>query len=96
MGLGAARVGDVHACPASDGPKPHVGGPISPPGCIKVLIEGLAAARVGDKAVCTGPVDSITKGSLTVRIGGKFAARETDLCSHGGTITKGALKVLIG
>ncbi|PMP77167.1 MAG: type VI secretion protein, partial [Roseiflexus castenholzii] len=28
----AARVSDMHTCPLSDGPKPHVGGPIMPPG----------------------------------------------------------------
>ncbi|KXK21522.1 MAG: hypothetical protein UZ18_ATM001000281, partial [Armatimonadetes bacterium OLB18] len=33
MSFPAARVTDMHTCPMSDGPKPHVGGPILPPGC---------------------------------------------------------------
>ena len=44
----AARVGDMHTCPMFDGPKPHVGGPILPPGAPTVLIGGMPAARVGD------------------------------------------------
>ncbi|HEV3418383.1 MAG TPA: PAAR domain-containing protein, partial [Pirellulales bacterium] len=90
----AARVTDMHACPASDGPKPHVGGPILPPGGITVLIGSLPAARMGDKATCVGPPDTILKGSLTVSIGGKPAARMGDTCSHGGTIVKGLPTVM--
>ena len=45
----AARVGDMHTCPMSDGPKPHVGGPILPPGAPTVLIGGMPAARVGER-----------------------------------------------
>jgi uncharacterized Zn-binding protein involved in type VI secretion len=65
----AARVGDMHACPASDGPKPHVGGPILPPGCPTVMIGYMPAARVGDQATCTGPPDAIAMGCATVLIG---------------------------
>jgi uncharacterized Zn-binding protein involved in type VI secretion len=65
----AARVGDLHACPMSDGPKPHVGGPILPPGCPTVMIGNQPAARVGDKATCTGPPDVIATGEATVMIG---------------------------
>ncbi len=68
-GMPAARVGDMHTCPMSDGPKPHVGGPISPPGSVTVLIGGLPAARMGDQAVCTGPPDAIVVGCMTVIIG---------------------------
>ena len=46
----AARITDMHTCPMFDGPKPHVGGPILPPGAPTVLIGGLPAARVGDMA----------------------------------------------
>lgn len=92
---GAARVGDMHTCPLSS-PNPHVGGPILPPGCITVLIEGMPAARVGDMATCTGPPDAIVKGSGTVMIGGMPAARMGDLTAHGGTITLGSFKVIIG
>jgi len=61
-----------------------------------VQIGKLPAARMGDKATCTGPPDSILKGSVTVMIGGKPAARMGDSCSHGGTIVKGEPTVMIG
>lgn len=68
-GLPAARVGDNHVCPMSDGPKPHVGGPITGPGSPTVLIGGQPAARMGDMAQCAGPPDSILKGAPNVLIG---------------------------
>lgn len=92
----AARVGDMHICPMFDGPKPHVGGPIIPPGCPTVFIGGMPAARVGDMATCTGPPDMIAKGSATVMIGGMPAARMGDMTAHGGSITLGCPTVLIG
>ncbi|CAA9262248.1 MAG: hypothetical protein AVDCRST_MAG95-2356 [uncultured Adhaeribacter sp.] len=92
----AARATDMHICPLSDGPKPHVGGPIMPPGCPTVLIGGLPAARVGDMATCAGPPDSIVQGSATVQIGGMFAARQGDLTAHGGVIAVGFPTVMIG
>ena len=52
----------MHTCPLSDGPKPHVGGPILPPGAPTVLIGGMPAARVGDMATCVGPPDAIAHG----------------------------------
>ncbi len=92
----AARAGDMHTCPMSDGPKPHVGGPVLPPGCPTVLIGGMPAARVGDMATCAGPPDTIIKGSATVLIGGMPAARMGDSTAHGGTIIIGFPTVLIG
>jgi len=92
----AARITDFHTCPLSDGPKPHVGGPILPAGCPTVFIGGLPAARVGDLAACAGPPDSIVKGSATVQIGGMFAARQGDATAHGGIIAVGFSSVLIG
>ena len=92
----AARLGDLHTCPVSDGPKPHVGGPILPPCCTTVRIGGLPAARVGDMATCAGPPDVITFGSFTVKIGGLNAARQGDLTAHGGVITMGFPTVQIG
>lgn len=91
----AARVGDPHVCPMMDGPKPHVGGPISPPGCPTVLIGGMPAARMGDMAICVGPPDTIIKGSATVLIGGMMAARALDNCAHGGMIVMGCPTVII-
>jgi uncharacterized Zn-binding protein involved in type VI secretion len=67
-GMPAARVGDMHACPLSDGPKPHVGGPIVN-GSVTVLIGNMPAARMGDMATCVGPPDTITGGFPTVLIG---------------------------
>ena len=88
----AARVTDMHICPMQTvvGPAtvPHVGGPVLPPGSVQVMIGGMPAACVGDNCICTGIglTDSIVKGSATVKIGGKFAARQGDSTSHGGTI----------
>ena len=92
----AARVGDMHVCPMVNGTVPHVGGPVMPPGCPTVLIGGMPAARVGDMLVCTGPPDTIIKGSATVMIGGMPAARMGDTTAHGGTIVAGCPTVIIG
>jgi len=92
----AARVGDMHVCPMVNGTVPHVGGPVMPPGCPTVLIGGMPAARVGDMLVCTGPPDTIAKGSATVMIGGMPAARMGDSTAHGGTIVVGCPTVMIG
>ena len=92
----AARITDMHVCPMSTGPVPHVGGPILPPGAPTVLIGGLPAAKVGDMAVCTGPPDSIVAGSGTVMIEGMPAARMGDSTAHGGSIVLGCPTVMIG
>ena len=96
----AARITDMHTCPMQDptpvGPKPHVGGPILPPGCPTVLIGGLPAAGMGDPATCVGPPDAIAKGSATVLIGNRPAARMGDSMAHGGTIVVGFPTVMIG
>jgi uncharacterized Zn-binding protein involved in type VI secretion len=77
-------------------PIPHVGGPITGPGCPTVLISKLPAARVGDLLTCVGPPDTIVKGSTTVLIGGVPAARMGDLTAHGGSIVLGCPTVIIG
>jgi uncharacterized Zn-binding protein involved in type VI secretion len=79
-----------------DGPKPHVGGPIMPPCEVTVLTGKLPQARLGDMATCAGPPDMIVKGSFTVLVGKKPAARMLDNCAHGGMIVKGEFTVLIG
>lgn len=96
MGQPAARINDMHVCPMTTGPVPHVGGPILPPGEPTVLIGGMPAAKVGDMATCTGPPDSIVAGSSSVLIGGMPAARMGDSTAHGGTIVLGEFTVLIG
>ncbi len=96
MGKPAARIGDMHTCPMVTGTVPHVGGPIIGPGCPTVLIGGMPAAVMTDMCVCTGPPDTIVKGSTGVFIGGKPAARLGDKCAHGGAIVVGCPTVLIG
>ena len=85
----------MHTCPLSDGPKPHVGGPILPGGAHTVLIAGRPAARVGDMCTCVGPPDTIAMGSTKVMIGGMPAARMGDQTAHGGVIVLGAPTVII-
>ncbi|HEU4553922.1 MAG TPA: PAAR domain-containing protein [Chitinophaga sp.] len=93
----AARVSDNHTCPmANPNGNPHTGGPIMPAGVPTVLIGGQPAAVVGTQCVCAGPPDSITKGSSSVLIGGKQAARQGDMTAHGGTIAAGFPSVIIG
>jgi uncharacterized Zn-binding protein involved in type VI secretion len=92
----AARLTDMHVCPIVTGVVPHVGGPISGPGCPTVMIGNLPAARVGDMAVCVGPPDAIAMGSPTVLIGSMMAARLGDPTAHGGAIAAGMPTVMIG
>jgi uncharacterized Zn-binding protein involved in type VI secretion len=92
----AARVGDMHVCPMLTGTVPHVGGPVMPAGVPTVLIGGQPAAVVGGMCTCSGPPDSIVKGSATVLIGGQPAARMGDSTAHGGSIVAGAPTVMIG
>lgn len=96
MGMPAARITDLHVCPLSDGPKPHVGGPISGPCAPLVLTGGLPQARVTDMAVCVGPPDMIVMGAMTVLVNGLPAARLGDMTAHGGKIVSGFPTVLIG
>jgi uncharacterized Zn-binding protein involved in type VI secretion len=94
-----SRVTDMHVCPMiTPGvpPIPNVGGPILPPCSINVIVGGLPAARVTDKALCVGPTDVIVKGSTTVMINGLPAARISDMTIHGGTIVMGCPTVLVG
>ena len=98
MGLPAARIGDTtsHGTPLAPGP-----------GCPTVLIAGQPAWRAGtDLHVC--PLvngvqphvgGTVAMGSTSVRIGGMFAARQTDkIVEPGGPnlIASGATTVLIG
>ena len=92
----AARLTDPHVCPMVTGVVPHVGGPIASPGGPTVLIGGLPAATVGSVCTCVGPPDSIVKGSATVLICSKPAARMGDTTAHGGNIVLGCPTVLIG
>jgi uncharacterized Zn-binding protein involved in type VI secretion len=93
----AARVNDVHNCPLSNGGVPHLGGPINGPGVPTVLIEGRAAAVAGDRCSCSGAsLNRIVRGSASVLVGGKPAARVGDPTAHGGVLVTGSPTVLIG
>ena len=94
----AARITDFHACPMvtpGTPPIPHVGGPIMK-GSPNVLTGKLAQARVGDQAVCVGPMDVIAKGSSGVFVNKMAAARIGDQTAHGGSIVAGLPTVVIG
>ena len=96
MGMPSARLSDMHICPmVAPGPCPHVGGPIIT-ASLNVFIGGMPAARLGDKAFCCCPPDSIAKGSASVFINGMPAARLGDSTVHGGKIVVGCPTVLIG
>jgi uncharacterized Zn-binding protein involved in type VI secretion len=85
----AARKTDPHKCGI-----PQHGINIVAEGCGTVQIESLDAARKDDPCACGA---TISKGSATVEIEGKQAARiDVDPTSHGGTIQKGATTVIIG
>ncbi len=92
----AARITDMHVCPMSTGPVPHVGGPVLPPGAPTVLINNLPAATLSNMCTCVGPPDTIIMGSATVLIGGMPAARLGDSTAHGGSIVVGSPTVMIG
>lgn len=96
MGMPAARITDPHVCPMVTVLVPHVGGPILPPGVPTVMICGLPAATITSMCVCVGPPSLVIKGSATVLIGKKPAARLLDNTAHGGMIVMGAPTVLIG
>jgi uncharacterized Zn-binding protein involved in type VI secretion len=86
----AARVTDMHVCPA------HGGGPVLPAGEPTVLIGFMPAARLGDTAGCEGAPDTIARGEPTVLIGNQPAARLGDQTAHGGSVAVGCPTVLIG
>ena len=93
----AATTADTHTCPlANPNGSPHTGGKILPPGIPTVKIGGNPAATVGSACMCSGPPDSILKGSSTVFINGIAAARLGDSTLHGGKITSGCGTVNIG
>ncbi len=96
MGMPQARITDMHVCPMVTVLVPHVGGPILPPGVPNVLVCGLPAATMTSMCVCVGPPDVIIKGSATVLIGKKPAARLLDNTAHGGMIVLGAPTVIVG
>jgi len=99
----ALRAGDTVVCGLFDGPKPHVGGPITPAAAVMtVLIANMPAAvanAMPGGIVCVSPApNGIAQGSMAVLIGGFPAARVGDLSMHGQPIVPGpgAPTVIIG
>ena len=85
----AARIGDLETCPAGS-----AGAIVT--GASQTFIQGMPAARVGDKLACAGGPTQIESGSPTVLIEGANAARIGDTTCHKGVIAKGATTVFIG
>lgn len=92
----AARVGDPTTHPPAGIP-----GVVLGPGVPTVLIEKLPAAVLGDGCSFppppgTAPPPGIVRGSVTVLIGKRPAARVGDQAACGGTVSMGAVTVMIG
>lgn len=67
-----------------------------PPGAPTVLIGNKAAARIGDRCLCGGAPDKLIRGAMPVRVAKSPAARKSDITAHGGQVTTGEEKTLIG
>lgn len=93
----AANSLSLHTCPqVTPGGTAHVGGNITPSQTI-VYISKLPALKQNDTCICAaGGPHIISAGSSKVFIQGKGVARKDDLTQHGGTITTGITKVMIG
>ena len=89
----ALRAGDNAVCPLFDGPKPHVGGPITPAAAVMTVLIGKLPAAVANSVpggiACVGPPNGIAVGSTTVFIGKFPAARLADQSLHGQPIVPG-------
>ena len=90
----ALRAGDSALCPLMDGPKPHVGGLITPAAAVPTVLIGNMPAAVANGIpggiACVSPApNGIAMGSLTVLIGNFPAARVGDLSMHGTPIAPG-------
>ncbi|MBB4866542.1 putative Zn-binding protein involved in type VI secretion [Pseudomonas nitritireducens] len=88
MSKPAARLSDQNACPLpGHGVNPAVTG--SP----NVIIDGLAALRVGDSTACG---DVVTEGIATILVNGQPIAFLGSATAHGGVIITGSGDVLVG
>jgi uncharacterized Zn-binding protein involved in type VI secretion len=95
MPMPAAMLTSMHVCPQVTVIIPHVGGPVISSGAPTVKYSSLPAVCLGDTAVCVGPPDKVIKGSSTVMVNNKPAARMTDQAAHGGLIVLGFPTILI-
>lgn len=85
--LPASRIGDLHTCPMSTGPVPHVGGPFIL-GSPTVLVGMMPQSRVTDQLVCVGPPDVALKGEPTVLVG--MAGAGGVMSASAGVVAMGA------
>ena len=96
MGQPIATQGCYHVCPASDGPKPHVGGPVLQ-GSPTVYAGGKPVCRQNDPLQCqSSAFDTVIKGSTTVFANGLPIARMNDQTAHGGMIQEGNPLIAVG
>lgn len=95
MNRPAARAGDFHRCPQSNGSTEHKGGPILD-GSDTILIGGVPAAMLGSRCACQNATDTVLRGSASVLLQGRPAARVGDATAHSGVIVEGEVSVLIG
>ena len=108
MGKPVASLLSMHKCDMPDAGGTHIEIPIFFPCSNKVKVLKMNAGVQGDMTLClhriptpAGPVpipmpNTVQKGSLKVKFGGKPAARENDMMAHGGKISKGIPLVKIG
>lgn len=108
MGSPVGSLISLHKCDMPDAAGTHIEIPIFFPCSPKVKVLKMGAAVQGDMTLClhriptpAGPVpipmpNTIQKGSLKVKFGGKPAAREKDKMAHGGKLSKGIPNVKIG
>ena len=108
MGNPVASLLSLYKCDMSDAGGTHIETPIFFPSSSKVKVLKMNVVLQGDMALCphrnptpSGSVavpmpNPVQKGSLTVKFGEKPAARQKDMLSHGGKISKGIPLVKIG
>jgi uncharacterized Zn-binding protein involved in type VI secretion len=94
--LQIVTVGSNHICPMVTGTVPHVGGPVTGPGCPGVSINGQPIALMGDICVCAGPPDTIVQGYPGIMVNGTPIVVQNAMTAHGGTIPLGVPGVTAG
>ena len=92
--LPAARLGDLHTCPAMIAACAGTG-PLTPPCCPAVLVAGRPVARMGDPTTCVGGADLVLLGNPRVLVGGRPVARMGDAITLGGVILNGCFQVFL-
>jgi len=94
--LQIVTIGTNHVCPMVSGKVPHVGGPVTGPGCPGVTINGQTIALMGDRCVCTGPPDTIVQGYPGITVNDIPIVVQNAMTAHGGVIPVGVPGVTAG